>query len=184
MTPFSKLLVLDLDETLLHTTEQCISRPPDFRIDGYVVYKRPGVQEFLDWCFTSFQDVGLWTAGTLSYGHEVLPHLCNPKRFSFIWGRERCGTQVDFESREQHWVKDIKKLCRLGYCKEQILCVDDTPRNFARSYGNYIRVSPFMGDLDDRELFRLTRYLLDIGQTPDVRSVDKRTWQSKYSEVI
>ncbi|MDQ4120460.1 MAG: hypothetical protein M3209_03335 [Acidobacteriota bacterium] len=36
-----KLLVLDLDETLIYATEEELERKADFRAGQYLVYKRP-----------------------------------------------------------------------------------------------------------------------------------------------
>jgi hypothetical protein len=135
-------------------------RKPDFEIPGgYVVFERPGVREFLASCLERFRDVGIWTAGTHAYAHEVLPNLCNTEDFTFVWGRDRCSRSVDPESREQFWIKDIRKLQRLGYAKESLLFVEDTARNLIRSYGNLIHVRGWYGDPEDDELPRLFRYL-------------------------
>jgi RNA polymerase II subunit A small phosphatase-like protein len=105
-----------------------------------------------------------------------VPNLCDPDDLTFLWGRERCGSRRDVESFETHWVKDIRKLRKLGFARSQILCVDDTPANFYRSYGNYIYVRPFEGDLEDDELSRLRQYLETLGPVPNVRTVEKRRW--------
>ena len=41
------LLILDLDETLLHATEEPLRRGHDFLMDPYAVYLRPFLSEFL-----------------------------------------------------------------------------------------------------------------------------------------
>jgi RNA polymerase II subunit A small phosphatase-like protein len=183
-TVFDKLLVLDLDETLVHTWEladlngHARTRSPDLVLeDSLRSFKRPGVEEFLAWCFVKFKAVGLWTAGTLPYALELLPHLCELDRFAFVWGRERCTYRRDMETQENYLLKDIGKLRRFGFSRAQILCVDDTPENFSRSYGNYIPVRGFNGDPEDRELEQLRRYLETLGTVPDVRSIEKRRWQ-------
>jgi len=181
---FDKLLVLDLDETLIHTTGFGFPGDPpentaDFFVDDgfFAVHKRPGVGAFLAWCLENFRGVGVWTAGTRGYALEILPHLCDPNDFMFVWGRERCGSRRDMEAQETHWVKDIAKLHNLGFSKSQILCVDDIPQNFARSYGNYIQVRPFQGDRSDNELEYLRRYLETLGSVPNVRTIEKRGWR-------
>lgn len=190
--PYDKLLVLDLDETLIHTRGRVLpgdlEHEPHFGIPGgYVVYRRPGVKEFLAECFEKFRDVALWTAGTRSYAYEVLPHLCDPNDFTFVWGRERCTWHRVFDAdvpygtmwTEGHWLKDIRKTCRRGFQKEKILFVDDSPQNFKRSYGNYIQIRGFYGDPQDRELERLSNYLNTLGPVPNVRTIDKRGWWVK-----
>lgn len=42
------LLILDLDETLIHARELALSYEPDFWVPPYPVYLRPGVHGFLD----------------------------------------------------------------------------------------------------------------------------------------
>lgn len=186
--PFDKMLVLDLDETLIHAalisdTGGHYDRPSDFYVADvqYKVYKRPGVHDFLEHCFSTFKSVGLWTAGTLPYAQEILPHLCDMSRFSFVWGRERCTRQKNMETWEEYWVKDIQKLKKFGFSKSQILCVDDSPEKFERSFGNYIYIPPFEGDPDDGYLVLLRQFLDQLGPLPDMRSVEKRGWVSSFS---
>jgi len=183
--PFDKLLVLDLDETLVHCRcdwygGEGPEREADHHICGsFQMYERPGVRDFLTWCFENFRDVGVWTAGTLPYAQEVLPILCDMNKFSFVWGRERCGSRRDMETHETHWVKDIAKLRKRGYSKHKILCVDDTPQNFYRSYGNFVHMPAYYGDPGDDMLPRLAEYLEELGPLSNVRSVDKRGWPTR-----
>lgn len=189
--PFDKLLVLDLDETLVHTVAEFEldhrHGDPHFEIPGgYVVFERPGVRDFLASCFEKFREVSLWTAGTRDYALEVLPNLCDPSEFSFIWGRDRCTWHRTFDELDDSyttgwsdgaWLKDIRKLRRRGYRKEEILFVDDTAKNFKRSYGNLVHVRGFYGDPTDNELELLDDYLDELGPVPNVRVIDKRFWR-------
>jgi len=188
--PFDKLLVLDLDETLVHTVPEFeledLEHDPHFEIPGgYAVYRRPGVQEFLVECFRKFREVAVWTAGTRDYAFEVLPHLYDPDDFTFVWGRERCTWHRNFDTEytmtwsDGYWIKDIRKLRRKGYRKEEILFVDDTPGNFKRSYGNLVTVRGFYGDPADDELELLGAYLDTLGPVPNVRTVNKQGWRSR-----
>ena len=67
MPRFSKLLVLDLDETLIYATDDYAEldepEPGDFSVGPYLVRRRPGVEEFLARCLEWFE-VGIWTAST------------------------------------------------------------------------------------------------------------------------
>lgn len=189
--PYDKLLVLDLDETLVHTLMPCevgpMNHDPHFEIPGGCeVYARPGVREFLASCFEKFRDVAVWTAGTRTYAFEVLPHLCDPDNFTFVWGRERCTWHRSFDIppygsasySDGHWLKDIRKVRRQGFRKEKTLFVDDTAMNFKRSYGNLIHVRGFYGDPADNELEILETYLDTLGPVPNVRTIDKRNWRA------
>ena len=41
------LLILDVDETLIHATEKELNQKVDFKIFDYNIYKRPFLDEFL-----------------------------------------------------------------------------------------------------------------------------------------
>ncbi|MEO1172211.1 MAG: NIF family HAD-type phosphatase [Myxococcota bacterium] len=43
-----KLLVLDLDETLIHASESSLGHSADFEVSRFHVYRRPGLSEFLE----------------------------------------------------------------------------------------------------------------------------------------
>ena len=43
-----KLLVLDLDETLIYSSETALDYQEDFSFKKYYVYKRPGLETFLN----------------------------------------------------------------------------------------------------------------------------------------
>jgi len=46
-----KLLLLDLDETLIHARETPLGRNEDFCVGEYFVYRRPPVDKFIDGCW-------------------------------------------------------------------------------------------------------------------------------------
>ena len=63
---------------------------------------------------------------------------------------------------EEDYVKDLKKVKRLGYRLERVLIADDTPRKVRRHYGNAVYVPPFFGDPEDGTLPRLAGYLISL----------------------
>lgn len=176
---FAKLLVLDLDETLVHATEEPLARPADFDVGPYAVYERPHARPFLEQVLARFAAVGVWTASTRSYAMPVLARLVDPDRFAFVWCRDRCTLHVDWDTREAEYLKDIRKLTRRGHRREAILFVDDTPAKLARSYGNLVAVRPYLGDAQDEELTLLAAYLDELGPIPNVRTIEKRGWRAR-----
>ena len=57
--PDRTLLILDIDETLIHASERPLDREPDFGVGPFSVYRRPGLAEFLEFCQSKFQ-VAVW----------------------------------------------------------------------------------------------------------------------------
>lgn len=171
------LIVLDLDETLIHaTTREDIGREPDFRIEEWKVFRRLFLKPFLDFCFENFR-VGVWTSAGSLFADAVVSESMNNRNLEFVWSSERCTRTYDIERFEYFPQKDLKKLIKNGYQKEKILAVDDTPEKWAQSYGNYIQVSEFRGKSNDSELDILMRYLNTLTNCENVRCIEKRNWR-------
>jgi TFIIF-interacting CTD phosphatase-like protein len=178
----SLLVIFDLDETLIHAAEQPLARDPDFAVGPFPIYKRPFTEELLVDCARECT-LAVWTSATRDYAEAILERLL-PKdvRLAFVWTRERCTRRYMSEEEQDHgWIKDLKKVKKHGFPLERVLMVDDIPGNLARQYGNYVRVTPYLGDEDDRELALLARYLRELRGVENVRMVEKRGWQRRVS---
>jgi RNA polymerase II subunit A small phosphatase-like protein len=60
-----KLLILDIDETLIYATEASLPRQADFLVGQYHIYKRPFLNVFLKNCLDWFE-IAVWTSSTPS----------------------------------------------------------------------------------------------------------------------
>ena len=176
LTNGAMLLILDLDETLVHASERPIGRDADLRVGQYHVYHRPHLAQFLTGCAERFR-LAFWTTGTEAYLTAVLfGTLPEGFEYEFAWGRRRCVRHFDSEFFDAYYIKDLKKVKRCGYDLRRALIVDDTPSKVERHYGNAVYVPPFFGDPADNVLPRLHDYLLTLSELADVRQVEKRGW--------
>ena len=176
-----KLLILDLDETLIYSTTLKLPYKEDFVLGEYYVYKRPGLDVFLKFVNDNFK-LAVWTSSTPDYAQSIVEKIfVTPDILQFLWGRERCISKTDLETREQYWVKDLKKVKKIGYNLDKVLVVDDSPEKLQRNYGNHIPVIPYMGDREDKELKKLNIYLDELKNLESVRSVEKRNWRNLVS---
>ena len=181
MTPKTpKLLVLDLDETLVHATETPLAHPEDFRVGPYHVYLRPHLADFLQQVFAHFE-VGVWTASGETYAGEIVSRIFPQDKLAFIWSSARCTMTRDWVTGGYQTIKNLQKLKSRGYPLASIIAVDDTPAKYARSYGNLVTVREFLGERDDAELPLLARYLATLADVPNVRSVEKRRWRERLA---
>jgi RNA polymerase II subunit A small phosphatase-like protein len=174
-----KLLILDLDETLFHASEQPLDSPCNcMQIGGFHVYIRPHLTAFLESCFNHFY-VGVWTSASADYASQMVeslfPHGHQPR---FLWHRQHCVQHFDSVSGEIHYIKDLKKIKRKGFDLRQVIVVDDSPEKLQRHYGNLVRAKPFRGKADD-ELLGLMRYLTLIQDEENIRTLEKRWWRSQ-----
>ena len=172
-----KLLVLDLDETLIHATEDTLAHDEDFRVGPYRVHLRPHLSSFVNHVLEQFR-VGVWTASGESYASAVVERIFPAGSLEFVWSSKRCRTARDFTTGGYQTIKNLQKLKSKGYPLESIIAVDDTPSKYAKSYGNLVTVQEFLGDRSDAELPLLAAYLGHLADVPNVRRVEKRNWRA------
>ena len=173
--PGQKLLVLDLDETLIHGNPE--AEKGDFLAAGIPVFVRPEAQTFIEQMATVFK-LAVWTSASSDYAADIVRRLF-PAQLEFLWCRERCVRWFDPEKCETEFIKDLKKLRRRGCDLAHVLVIDDSPEKLVRNYGNFIRVPSFLGGQDDI-LPLLAAFLLELANKADVRRIEKRRWLQAY----
>lgn len=171
-----KCLVLDLDETLVHSSFKP-TQNPDFiipvDIDGTVhqvyVCKRPGAEEFLIEMAKHYEIV-IYTASLSKYADPLLDRLDPEGVIRFRLFREHC---VQYEG---NYVKDLSLLDR---DITQTIIIDNSPMSYIFHPRNAIGCSSFIDDMNDRELDSIARFLTNIRAIDDVRS-QLHTWDASY----
>ncbi len=187
------LLVLDLDETLIHATETELDRKADFKIFDYHVYKRPFLKEFFDQIKDHFL-LAVWSSASDDYVEEIVKHIF-PKeiKLEFVWGRSRCtykrnlrideyGYYDDNALNHYNYVKHLKKVKKHGYDQGKILIVDDSPHKCQDNYGNAIYPKEFKGEQQDDELKLLAPYLKTFIGKKTVMKIEKRNWRLRFDK--
>ena len=178
MNPRFPLLILDLDETLIHASEVELNRTCDFRAGPYFAYTRPGLKDFLTLVSENFE-LAVWSSSSADYVSSVLNSIWPDSiPLQFSWSRDRCTSVYHSEYQSYYWVKDLRKVKRRGFDLKRVLIVDDEPRKLSRNYGNAIYISPFEGDRSDRDLTLLAGYLNEIALSQDFRRLEKRNWRT------
>ena len=184
------LLILDIDETLVHATSEKLDVKVDFQVFDYNVYKRPFLNEFLHAVAANFT-IAIWSSASDDYAEEVVQKIVPAEvPLAFVWGRSRCTYKRNLHIDEfgyydndpwshYQYIKPLKKLKRKGYNLNRILIVDDTPHKAKDNYGNAIYPSEFVGDPNDDELLQLTKYLETLKNQANVRRLEKRWWRQQ-----
>lgn len=173
----NKLLILDLDETLIHATENKLEILEDFQFEQYYVYKRPHLNAFLEHVSKYFT-VGIWSSADDDYVTEIVQRIIpSTIELKVVWGRSRCSVKRDYDYDQYNFEKRLDKLKKQGFKQEQIIIVDDSPEKTRNNYGNAIYIKEFTGDKNDEELKFLHDYLLTLKEVDNVRSIEKRGWR-------
>lgn len=172
-----QLLILDLDETLVFGAEQPLDRDCDFQIGPYYVYKRPYLKEFLA-AVSEWFELAVWSSAGGAYVQGIVEQIFpEPAALRFVWSRERCTQRLHPEWLDYYWLKNLKKVKRLGFSLDCVLMIDDSPEKLEQQFGNHLRVRPFVGQLEDRELHDVLPFLDRLRAIENVRAVEKRHWR-------
>jgi RNA polymerase II subunit A small phosphatase-like protein len=123
-----KLIILDLDETLIHASDHRLPiESTYFEVGHYYVYKRPYLDQFLEFCLSEFK-VAVWTSSNALYAKPVIEEIFKSEdNLQFWWSREKCTWKFDPETQSYDWLKDLKKVRRKGFNLEHVIMIDDTP---------------------------------------------------------
>ncbi|XP_074040416.1 CTD small phosphatase herzog isoform X2 [Leptinotarsa decemlineata] len=165
---YRKCMVIDLDETLVHSSFKPISNA-DFivpvEIDGTThqvyVLKRPHVDEFLKRMGELYECI-LFTASLAKYADPVADLLDKWDVFRKRLFRESC---VFYRG---NYVKDLNKLGReLG----QIVIVDNSPASYIFHPDNAVPVASWFDDANDSELLDLIPFFEKLANMDNVYTV-------------
>lgn len=156
-----KCLILDLDETLVHSSFKYL-RTADFmipvEIDDQVhhvyVIKRPGVDEFLRKVGQWFEVV-VFTASVAKYGHPLLNKLDIHKSVHYRLFRDSCyNYQGNF----------IKNLSQIGRPLSDSIIIDNSPASYIFHPLHSVPISSWFSDTHDNELLDLLPLLEDLSK--------------------
>ncbi|MCC9642260.1 HAD family hydrolase [Rhodopirellula sp. JC740] len=173
------LLILDLDETLIHGAESRLQRDADFMVGPFHIYKRPHLESFFDSIVQHF-DVAIWSSASEDYVAGIAFVLSKyVPDWQFVWSRTRCVQRTDPEMMTTIFIKDLRKVKRRGYELDRVLMVDDTRHKVSRNYGNAIYIPAYEGEDDDAELPQLAKYVKSLLHEPNFRRIEKRGWRTK-----
>ncbi|MBC3881597.1 HAD family hydrolase [Undibacterium sp. LX40W] len=144
-----RLIIFDLDETLVHATETKLSYEPNFVVEPYFIYLRPYVHELLKFTANRF-DIAVWSSSSPQYVMEVTKQIFGETYpLKFAWSIEKCVQKVDAKTNSYVYVKDLRKVQSQGYIVENITIVDDSPEKIVRQPRSHLLVKPYQGECDD-----------------------------------
>ncbi|KAJ6586852.1 HAD-like domain-containing protein [Mycena vulgaris] len=163
-----KCLVLDLDETLVHSSFKSIQQadyvvPVEIEFNWHNVYviKRPGVDNFLK-KMGEIYEVVVFTASLSKYADPVLDKLDIHQVVTHRLFRESCYNH------KGNYVKDLSQLGRpIG----DTIIIDNSPASYIFHPNNSVPVSSWFNDPHDTELTDLVPFLTDLAVVDDVRGV-------------
>lgn len=152
-------VVLDLDNTLLNSIEReefdkLSDEKQEHLLESfehvymgrdYVIFLRPGLQDFLDYLFKNF-NVSVWTAASKDYMAFILKHIIIKKpnrKLDIVLYDKSC----DFSRKNFSVVKDLRYLWQLlkfpGYRKDNTFLIDDLKEIYENDKSRVINIKSF-----------------------------------------
>ncbi|RAO74120.1 uncharacterized protein BHQ10_010132 [Talaromyces amestolkiae] len=165
-----KCLVLDLDETLVHSSFKVLERA-DFTIPVEIegqwhniyVIKRPGVDQFMK-RVGELYEVVVFTASVSKYGDPLLDQLDIHNVVHHRLFRDSCYN---------HQGNYVKDLSQVGRDLRETIIIDNSPTSYIFHPQHAIPISSWFSDAHDNELLDLIPVLEDLAgaQVQDVSLV-------------
>jgi CTD small phosphatase-like protein 2 len=169
-------LVLDLDETLVHSnleqtlTEADFSFPVNFNNQLHIVNvrKRPYLTEFMEFAARHFEVV-VFTASQKVYAERLLNKI-DPDSvlIEHRLYRDACVLV------EGNYMKDLSVL---GRDLSKTIIVDNSPQAFGFQVDNGVPIESWFDDEQDRQLLKLMPLLARLATANDVRPVLRNKFQ-------
>ena len=176
---FSKVLILDMDETMIHCVDDIESQEPDVILEidfpgeetvcaGINI--RPYLQEMLEEANKTMQVI-VFTASHQTYADAILDYI-DPERtlISYRMYRQHC-----VQTPEGLYVKDLRVI-RNRELKDVVL-VDNSVYSFAYQIDNGIPIISYYDDPRDEELVHLIGYLQIVAESDDVRVNNREAFE-------
>lgn len=176
-----KTLVLDLDETLVHSSFRTVCDAAiiiEVQIEGenHKVYvrKRPGVDEFLQ-RMAKLYEIVIYTASMAKYASPLLDKLDPFGVCHYRLYREAC-TRLS-----AGYAKDLS---RLGRDLKNVIIIDNSPVCYSLQPDNAIPIQTWRDDVHDQELLDLIPILISLADVDDIPAVLRQIIWAADDEVI
>ena len=179
-----KTLILDLDETLVHSSftpfeKNDIVLNVDFEGVMYNIYVlvRPEAELFIK-TVAKFFELVIFTASISKYASPLLDILDKEKNIKHRLYRDQCTFINGI------YIKDLKKCNR---SLKDLIIVDNSPIAYTFDADNGLPIKTWIEDPEDRELMKLVPILEFLSKTKDVRKfIDQFVYNNKilYDEAM
>eukprot|EP00357_Protocruzia_adherens_P002117 CAMPEP_0115014858 /NCGR_PEP_ID=MMETSP0216-20121206/26361_1 /TAXON_ID=223996 /ORGANISM="Protocruzia adherens, Strain Boccale" /LENGTH=559 /DNA_ID=CAMNT_0002384743 /DNA_START=157 /DNA_END=1836 /DNA_ORIENTATION=+ len=175
-----KTLVLDIDETLVHSSFK------DFEIPDMIlpvilegqrinvqIMKRPGLEEFLNRMMDIYEVV-FFTASLSKYANPLIDRLDPKGKSAGRLFRQHCTFTAT------GYVKDLR---RLGRNLAETIIIDNSPVSFKLQPTNAIPIKSWFSDRSDKDLLDLIPILERLALVEDVRVILRKLTEMGFSSM-
>ena len=175
-----KTLILDLDETLVHSAFYPFQIKSDIilkiNLDGksHIIYvlKRPNLDFFLK-KISELYNVIIFTASLSEYAEPLIDILDPEKKFGRMF-RQNCIKKNGF------YIKDLNQF---GNNFKDIIIIDNNPISFIMNRDNGLPIMTWYENMNDDELIKFIPLLEFLSKTEDVRPIINQIVNREKNEI-
>ena len=180
-SPPKKKLILDLDETLVHSGFNPFTRQSDIslqiNIDGRAhtinILKRPYVDEFLKE-ISNYYEIYVFTASMEEYASPVIDLIDKNNLVRGKFFRQDCIFNSGL------YIKDLFKVTN---DLRDVIIIDNNPSSYVTNEDNGIPIKTWYDDLNDNELIKLIPLLKYLSNVDDVRNIIRQIVDKRNNEI-
>jgi CTD small phosphatase-like protein 2 len=179
-----KLIILDLDETLVHSDIDFLLKEKNINYDTVLYFDteeekniplpliiRPGLYEFLDYASQNFNLI-IFTASDQQYADTIINYIEKDKKyFKMRLYRNHC---IFIEP--GLYIKDLRIFSSQRKL-EDIIIIDNSLFSFSNQLNNGILITSFFDDKNDTFLDNVKDYLEYIKNENDIRGINKESFR-------
>jgi len=180
-TSHSRLLIFDLDNTLVHCTPNLIGAQHCIQVllpSGKSISAGIRVRPYASECLrvaSQYFEVAVFTASHSCYSNQVID-LLDPQgvRVHHRLFRENC-----LQIGSKLLVKDLRVIG--NFALKDIAIVENSLLSFGLQLYNGVPILTWLGQSQDTELRTLISYLRPLAECEDVRTLNRQVFQAYYS---
>lgn len=179
-TSHSRLLIFDLDNTLVHCTpnltgaQHCIQVPlPSGKTIAAGIRVRPYASECLR-VASHYFEVAIFTASHSCYSNQVID-LLDPQG---VLVQHRLFREHCLQIGSKLLVKDLRIIG--NFAQKDVAIVENSLLSFGLQLYNGVPISTWLGQGQDTELKTLISYLRPLAECEDVRTLNRQVFQAYY----
>lgn len=168
-----KLIVLDVDETLIHTSKERTKNAIKMDDEELYLNPRPYLNKFLKFVFQNYK-VMIWSAGEKTYIEFFVKRFIHPLGYKpiAVWTRNGCDTILTDDG-SVDYIKPLSILWSkykiYDFTPKNTFIVDDKKSTAVFNPTNHILIKRFENEEDDKELYRLILFLDKYKNIDDVK---------------
>lgn len=166
-----ELIILDVDETLIHSSNEKTKNSIKLDDEDLYLNPRPYLSKFLKFLFKSYYVI-IWSSGEKKYIEFFVKSFIKPLGYKplLVLTRDNCDTIIT-EDDDVDYIKPLSIIWRKYkiFNSTNTIIVDDKKSTAVFNPTNHILIKRYENQENDKELYKLMVFLYEHGNYKNVK---------------